>query len=210
MSNPYFNFGNATDNQGMDDGAGQYAGDAGQLLTFLDDRTDISVSFIAFLSSFSQAFTSNWNAEEVMGRMDSIATFKNTQRTISVAWEVPAANIGTAKKNLKRCNRLVSFLYPTYMRESATVMAKSPLIRLKFANLIQDSTGGGLLGYVTSFNWSPVIEMGYYEKGGKIYPKVLTLSAEFTVIHEGKTTGWYPDDEGMASNHTSKWPFNNE
>ena len=208
MSNPYFNFRGDQAKQGSiaaDDGAGQYAEASGQLLTFTNNRDESSVSFIAFLNSFSQAFQSNWNAEEVIGRMDSIATFKNTQRTVSVAWELPASNAAKASENLERCNKLISMLYPTYLRESATVMAKSPLVRIKFANLITTETGGGQLGYVTSLNWNPVLEMGYYETAGKIFPKVISLSIEFTVLHKGMVTGFH--QEGGLGGLQKSWPF---
>ena len=51
-----------------------------------------SISFLAFLTSFNQNFTSTWNTEVVYGRADPIATFQGNQRNIDLAWEVPAGN----------------------------------------------------------------------------------------------------------------------
>ena len=72
-----------------------------------------SVSFAAFIDGFSDAFNSNWNAEDVFGRMDPIAVFSGTRRAISVSWKVPAPNVNQAKKNLFQINKLISFLYRT-------------------------------------------------------------------------------------------------
>ena len=92
-----------------------YAEKTGHILEFYDARNAANfVEFIAFLNSFSQTFTSNWNTQEVIGRMDSLATFKNTTRTISVAWELPSGDLESAADNLNRCNQLVNLLYPSY------------------------------------------------------------------------------------------------
>jgi len=200
MAIPFHNFTTGGKIGNADGGASSYATAQQELLEFTDARDGSNgVTFIAFLGSFSQSFTSNWNQEEVIGRMDAIATFKNTTRSISVEWSVPAPNPETASDNLNRCNALVSLLYPTYTKAAATVMSKPPLVRLRYSNLIRNQSGGGLLGYITSLNWSPVLEMGSYHTDGKTYPKVITISIEFTVLHEptydtGGPTGYFPSE----------------
>ena len=44
----------------------------------------LRVEFPAFLTDFSQNFEPTWNTEDVFGRMDSIATYQGTKRTISL------------------------------------------------------------------------------------------------------------------------------
>ena len=74
------------------------------------------------------------------------------------------------------------------------LLSKAPLIRLKFANLINDSVkpaGEGLLGYVGNLNINPTLDMGMFTENKKLYPKVYSLSIDFTVLHEhdlGKTS----------------------
>ena len=138
-----------------------------------------SIQFPAFLTSFSQTFTSNWNEEEVYGRMDPIATFQNTRRSISVSFDLPAANFNVAQDNLEKCDMLAKFLYPGYKKQTeigpakkkqkkdkdsniselGNVISRPPLVGVKFANLI----GGGMasqLGYLSGLEWTPVLEMG--------------------------------------------------
>jgi len=64
------------------------------------------VTFMSFITSFSQNFNSTWNEESVYGRIDPIATFQGNKRTISVSWEVPAANLTEAKNNIKMFSKL--------------------------------------------------------------------------------------------------------
>jgi len=62
-------------------------------------------------------------------------------------------------------------------------------MRLKYSNLISTPTGKGLLGWVSSISWNPVIDMGMFQEKTDLYPKVVTLSLDFNVLHEGNV-GW--------------------
>lgn len=204
MSNPYYNYSAGIIGDSNDSKMGDRATQMGELLVISDIRNpNNTVSFIAFVNSFSQNFNSNWNQQEALGRMDDIATFKNTTRTISVAWDIPAPDMVTAKENLNRCNALISMLYPTYTNADTKdggsfIMSKPPLVRLKYSNLIQNTFEGiGLKGYISSLSWTPVLEMGSFHSGGRIYPKVISISIEFTALHEpiysGGPTGYFGD-----------------
>ncbi|MHA2350691.1 MAG: hypothetical protein ACXADL_13800 [Candidatus Thorarchaeota archaeon] len=165
--------------------------------------TNKKVSFPAYIEMFSDQYSSNWNAEDVYGRMDPIATFINTRRSLSLAWNVPAASFDDAKANLEKVNKLMSFLYPLYDQEpgngdapGATAINQSPLIRISFGNLVRDAkTGRGLLGYANGFTFDPAVEFGMFHnqpkalKGTKnvpveYYPKTFRLNTELNVLHE--------------------------
>jgi hypothetical protein len=168
--------------------------------------TGFSVTFPAFLELFSDAYTSEWNAEQVYGRMDPIATFAHTRRALSIAWNVPAESMEHAKRNIAKVNRLLSFLYPTYEKGGGTaVINQSPMLKIRFGNLIQDAvTGGPLLGYVNGFTFDPMLEYGMFAENqdasqfktanhqpseGQLYtahyyPKTFRLNCEFNVLHQ--------------------------
>jgi len=182
------------------------------------------VVFPAFLTSFNQSFVSTWNEEDVYGRMDPIATFQNTRRSISLAFDVPSSNLLTAKDNLKECEDLAKFLYPGYQavidrvdfyddpKEKAKLtrlgealgylINAPPLVSVKFANLITAgggkanvTTSGGQLGYLQGLEWTPVLEMGMFSDGkNNLYPKVISLSFTLNVLHQ--------DDKGWEN---GKW-----
>lgn len=204
------------------DKSSEYATRTGALLEFKSMISGVNVIFKAFLTDFSQNFASTWNAENVFGRMDPIPTFDNTKRTISVGWDIPSYDITDAKNNLHKCSVLVQMLYPNYSATqnytpqgqdegsfSATLansLTKPPLLKLKFANLISTSTPGtddGLLGWVDGINWQPKLDEGMFAHNGKFYPKVISLSCTFNVLHQ----------ENLVLNNQSKlpgFPFNSD
>lgn len=76
------------------------------------------VKFKAMLTQFEDQYTSDWNTEQVFGRMDPIKSFRGTQRVITLGWDVVAGSIEEARHNLRECSTLLSMLYPSY--EGAT------------------------------------------------------------------------------------------
>jgi len=199
--------------------ASKYAKETLSVLQFKSLVDSSTVDFMAFLTSFNQNINSTWTSEQVYGRNDPIANFQGTQRTLSLGWDVPSGGIEEAEINMKKISSLTKMLYPGYSQGSMEVtkdaaleselggtrtvivgsnalsLSKAPLIRLKFANLINDAfkkNGEGLLGYVGNLSANPVLDMGMYTENKKLFPKVYSISIDFTVLHEhdlGKTTG---------------------
>ena len=128
--------------------------------------TNLKVAFPAFIEQFSDAYNSEWSESTPYGRMDPIGTFAGTRRAISVAWKIPATSAVTAKLNLDKVNKLVSFLYPSYSRQGvsqASTINVGPYWEVKFGNLICNSlTGGPLLGWVNGITVDPLFEDGCY------------------------------------------------
>ncbi len=182
---------------------------AGYTLDFHHVATGTEVSFKAYITSLSDQYQSSWDKEEIYGRMDSIQTFKSTQRVISVSWDVVAGSLSEAKKNMFDLSNLFNMLYPSYHTKnssSTTGMVSAPLLRMKYANLIsikgkKGSAGSaGLLGSVAGFSFTPVMEDAMFgDSEGNLYPKIVNLSCEFSVIHE-HSLGWssgVPRHEGF-------------
>ena len=120
--------------------------------------------------------------------------------------------MGHARENLSRCNMLTSLLYPSYVDQgpsdhNALAMSRPPLIRLKYANLVDGPRKAGLLGYITSCDWQPVLEMGVFSTGNdQIYPKAISMSISFQVIHE--VTPGYGSDNKKLMGGSDEFPFN--
>ena len=152
-------------------------------LEFEHVPTKKKVFFPAFIAMFSDAYNSNWNAEDVYGRMDPIANFINTRRSLALSWHVPADSYEHAAQNLQKMNRLISFLYPLYDAkdgDGATAINQAPLMRIKFGNLIRNAVNGaGLLGYVNGFTFDPDFEQGMFY--GKQNSRELEQAAAFAI-----------------------------
>ena len=180
-----------------------------------DEKNPLIVEFKGFITEMSDNFQSSWETEEVYGRMDPIGTFKNTKRTISLGWTVPADSVREAQSNFDAMRSLTAMLYPGYTAGQVNVdgrslvtansIAKPPLIRLSYANLIQASNGDGLLGWVDGFNIQPNLEMGFFIQDTNQYPKVYTMSCNFNVLHE-HDLGWNSEGTWIGTN-PDKFPF---
>ena len=77
----------------------------------------------------------------------------------------------------------------------STYMVASPLLKMKFTNLISqpgrkvvaDVDSAGLVGTVDGFVFEPDLEAGFFDPGpSMLFPKVLRLSCNFTVLHTHK------------------------
>ena len=198
------------------DASDAYANQRALYLSFFHLASNSEVNFKAFITSYSETFSSEWNMEQVFGRNDPIATFKSTARRISVSWDVPAASLAEAKTNLGRCNLLSQFMYPGYTGQTAGTLSKPPLMKIRFANLIKNSSKGpdpgarvsGLLAAVNAITITPSFDdsTGFFDEGvGRIYPKLFTINCDFTALHEHHM-GWSPGS-GFNSSELQNFPF---
>lgn len=188
-----------------------------------------NVVFKAFVTSYQDKFASEYNTEDVYGRMDPIQTFKATKRNISLGWDVVSASAKEAKENLERCTRLFQMLYPSYAATgaasgdagagTASTITGGPIFRLKFANLIQDVSAeisegsatsaeiAGLVGTISGFTYEPDFDAGFFDEGiGTLYPQTINLSMEYTVNHTHEL-GWKAEGDESAT-RTEAFPYN--
>jgi len=170
----------------------------GHVLEFYQTFSGASVSFKAFLKNYSETFNSQWSGTRVFGRPDPIQNFQGTSRTLSLSWIVPAFSLDDAQGNLVKTSTLARMLYPEYSKiDNASTISKGPLIKIKFANLIYDASKGpggdvrtcGLLGVIPSFQWQPVMDDGFFDPDKQLFPKNISLSISFNVLHQ-HTLGW--------------------
>ena len=148
-----------------------------------------SVSFKAFLTSFSDDYNSNWNLETVMGRMDPLPTFTNTTRTIAVDWDVPAATPAEARQNFRRVQTLNRLLHPSYQNG---IMTGAPLFKVRMMNFIKNQNASGLSGaqqsgliaIINGFSFNPDLDAGFIEgTDGQIFPKNIKMSCAMNIQH---------------------------
>jgi len=201
------------------DGSDAYANLQKTVLSFQNIRNKDEVFFKAFITAFNESFTPNFNATEVFGRTDPIMQYKNTTRSITLAWKMPAASEGEAYENLGKVQKLITMLYPTYTDVGDSLsLSEAPLVRLKLMNLLQkvqepgsttdkgandifteyqslgEGAGNGILGVVTSCTVNHNLEGtdGVFQKLGAtntVLPKLIDVNISFTPLHEKTLTG---------------------
>jgi len=205
------------------------ANQAEAVLSFFHVPSETDVFFKAFITTFSENYSSDWTPDTVFGRTDPIYTFKNTTRNITLGWKIPADTIGEAYENLGRVQKLAQFLYPNYadLGSNINTLSQSPLVRLKLMNLVSsegyslpaigtrtadaafneylsaNNPSQGLLGVITSVTINHNLEnaaAGVIQTApNTILPKLIEVSIDFKVIHES-VLGW-SSYEGASGNH---------
>jgi len=157
---------------------------------FTHFATGAAVAFEGWLTEFSDNFSSQWNEETAYGRMDPLVTFQRTGRKISMSFDIPSATRQESIHNTGNLDLLIKFLYPVYEtgeRNFNNVLKSAPLIGLKWANLVANNPADGeqLVGYLNGISYSPVLDAGFFmiDKGTKIFPQLLRVQFEFTVLH---------------------------
>jgi hypothetical protein len=119
-----------------------------------------------------------------------LATFQNTQRQISLEFDVVSGDADQAAQNLGKINSLISFLYPVYESDQRGVqntLQAAPLIGLRWTNLVADSTDGSqLVGYLGGASYAPDLAQGGFINGQK-YEKLGYKSGTNSYKDQGKT-----------------------
>ena len=91
-------------------------------------------------------------------------------------------------------------LYPAYndVVPGTSGMSQAPLLRMKYLNFVTQpgatalstAKAGGLLGSSSGFNFAPAMDDAMFsDSEGNLYPKVVSLTCAFSVIHENPL-GW--------------------
>lgn len=198
-----------------------YANNIETYLSFYHVPSGKEVYFKAFITAFNETFNCDWASEAVFGRVDPIQTFKQNERSITLAFDVPAATESEAYSNLGSVQKLLQFLYPTYSNiNQSNTLTQSPLVRLKVMNLLTlpaaatntgaDASGlfndynsggsnaeNGILGIIKNITVNHNLERpdGVIEHSANtVLPKLLTVNLSFTVIHE-QPLGWDDQNE---------------
>ena len=186
--------------------------------------TNKAVTFEGWVTNFSDNYTSQWQEEMVYGRMDPLATYQRTGRSISLGFDIPNDSKSHAITNMANVRQLIKFMYPLYASsamETQNTLQSGPLLGLKWTNLISSPNNNGekLIGYINGgLAYSPEVTEGGFIFGGleapkpdtpqkeseasiavkNYFPKKLSLSFTFTVLHT-HLVGWAPSGTGGKS-----------
>jgi hypothetical protein len=176
-----------------------------QLLYIQHIPSKKKIGLFAMMTSFSNNYSLAWDTEQVYGRPDPIAGYRNTTRSLRLGFNLVSANLAEARFNYnKTLGRggtervsLSNMFYPTYkLINKYKTIASPPIIALKHAQLIQSYgntvDGGFLVGYITDCTITPKFDQGVYESkkdGNFIYPKIIDIGFTFNILHD-YDLGW--------------------
>lgn len=152
-----------------------------------NDKTDgsaIYMHFRAFLDTFNDSYTSNWNSVQYAGRGESLYNYGGFGRTIGINFTVPAQSKAELIPMYKKLNYLASTLAPDY---SQAGFMRGNLLRLTVGAYLYEQPG-----FITSLTYdvpqeSPW-EIAIDEKGGADrsvaeLPHIIKVNMGFQPIH---------------------------
>ncbi len=191
-----------------------------------------SVEFYPYIEAYSESFDSNWNTEDVYGRLDGINNFNSIRRSITLTRRIVAADLKQAIENQFKISKMVRFLYPAISKkDNINNIRSAPVLRLKLTSLIEDAvTHQGLYGFVQGgFSIQPIHEGGYFtpvvrgptgdakspvrdesiiqKTDGMIFYKYVDISFTFHVIHN-HLLGHDVEDTMSSEYWNNYFPYN--
>lgn len=144
------------------------------------------IHFRAFLNNFSEQLIPSWSQDIYFGKMDPVATYKNTNRKISLSFKIMPLSPKGFTTAWRKINNFCKLFYPTYKNGS---MVRAPVCRMRIGDVIADYSGG-LPGYIENLelNYTDSIwEIGEFaviegEEQGKA-PMKIEVNMSFQVLH---------------------------
>ena len=164
------------------------------------------------ISEFQDTLTTDWNSENVFGRMDPIMSYKGTTRKISLGLVSESLPEDTWKQAI---SRLMKMQYPVYHpfkndKPNSLAIQSPPIVTVWFMDLIQGTIpGDGLLCAMDGFAYTPKIGFtpedspfirfgatdGSMSAGASLSPAEISLKFNFTVLH-AETNGFQQNKQG--------------
>lgn len=119
---------------------------------FHDLRTNEIVSFHAFLSAITDAYSVNYDQGKYYGRVDPVMIYSDTSRTISLTFNIVSTNEKDFDVMWWKINKLTTLLYPqwskgrlvkgeknTFIQPFSQIPASSPIIRLRLGDIFKSN-----------------------------------------------------------------------
>jgi hypothetical protein len=141
------------------------------------------VYFRPFIKSITESLAPSWNMTNYFGRVDPVATYQNTNRTISLAFQVTCFSHEELIVVYQKLGWLRSMTYPLYVGGEYHT---GPVIRLRVGDLINaigTEGGRGVPGVITSLEFDYNEAIWELNKNEKV-PRIVEVSLGFQALHE--------------------------
>jgi len=149
--------------------------------------------------------------DDIQAIQQGVVDLEQVFGTSTEAAENLKQNVSSILTSIKEDVRQKSTSNIQTRSRKASIMNAPPIFKINFANLIRNGTQEDkqLYGTIEGFKYQPDMEMGFFIEGvgdeQMMYPKVISLSFAFTVIHTSPL-GWeFDGDEYRLRN--SDFPF---
>jgi hypothetical protein len=135
--------------------------------------------FRAFINSFSDTYSPEWNGVKYVGRGDSLYRYGGFTRTMQLDFEVVAQSVQELLPMFSKLNFIASNTMPDY---SSGGYMRAPLIELTIGDYLVDHAG-----FISSLTYTPNLEAGFDintkdDSTNKELPRMMKVSMGFTPI----------------------------
>jgi len=102
------------------------------------DGSDQNIQFRAYIESFSDNYSADWNAYKYMGRGENFYNYNGFDRTINLSFNIYASTYNEIFAQYQRLNQLVSVVAPQY---SGAGIMRGSFLRLTVGDYMNDTPG---------------------------------------------------------------------
>jgi hypothetical protein len=144
--------------------------------------------FRAFIDSFSDSYTGQWNPIKYLGRAEDFQVYGGFQRKISLSFKIAAASRSEMKPLYQKMIYLASSTAPTYTNEGQFM--RGSIVKMTIGDYVYELPG--IMNSVT-YNWNVEYpwEIAMLEPEGtndgdkemQELPMIMDCSIDFTPIH---------------------------
>jgi hypothetical protein len=142
-----------------------------------------SVYFRPYIKSLSENFAPDWSMSSYFGRVDPVATYQGTNRTVSLSFKLVPMTFEDLQTMYQKLGWLTSMVYPQY-RDN--VYYRGPVVRMRVGDVINakgKEGNRGLPGVITSLDISYDDTTWELVEDHKL-PRYIDISLGFHVLHE--------------------------
>lgn len=143
-----------------------------------------TVYFRPMITSMTEDFQSDWNLGQYFGRVDAVASYKATGRTITLAFQLVAFAPDDVRAIYQKLAWLNSMIYPEY---DAELMYRSgPVVRMRVGDVINavgPEGSRGLPGIIQNLSYDYSDSIWEIQKDFKV-PRHVKVSISFLVLHD--------------------------
>lgn len=143
-----------------------------------------TVYFRPIITSLTEGLAPEWNKAQFYGRVDPVATYMSTARTISLSFELHAFGPEDVKTIYQKLHWLSSMVYPEY--DNNLVYRSGPVVRMRIGDLVNavgPEGGRGLPGIIESLDYDYSDSLWELKENFKL-PRQVNVSLTFTVLHD--------------------------
>lgn len=147
--------------------------------SLITPETTIFLQFRAYITQFSDGYSSNWDSYKYLGRGENFYTYNTFDRSISLGFKIFAASGDEMKPLYSKIDTLASSTAPTY---NADGYMRGTLTRMTVGGYVKR-----LPGFIESVNYSIAQDdqwdIGSISTNGESIPMSLDCTVNFKPIH---------------------------